>query len=108
MDTHVWALAAMVLVPMGMILLRALSRERHSDGELEGFSVHTGDERECRDRIDLLADAGVLAWLHRIDNGRYEVHVDPEQVPEIPDLLRRRDEQPAPDPERGPPPEGIV
>lgn len=82
------ALLASILIPLGFALLRALTRERGAIDEPPGLVVHAGNAADCRAQVDLLADAGVAAWIEADAEGECRVLVDRDQAAEVPTLLR--------------------
>ncbi|MDA3961023.1 MAG: hypothetical protein PF961_09550 [Planctomycetota bacterium] len=87
MDQQVITLLASILIPLGFVALRRLTRERPHPREPAGFVVSTGTHAACQAQVDTLADAGVAAWIEPHSEGA-AVLVDPDQAPEIPALLR--------------------
>ena len=96
MDVQLWGLVAAILFPLGMMALRVLTRDRHDHHEVEGVAVYEGSRGGCRDRVDVLADAGVTAWIEATADG-HAVHVDAAQAADIPELLQRRGQDPVPE-----------
>lgn len=97
MSPEIWGMIAAILIPIGMMALRALTRERPPQVEVHGIEVFAGDRSGCRTKIELLADAGVLVWIEDRPDGGCAVMVDAEQAAQVPELLRRRDETPRSD-----------
>jgi hypothetical protein len=86
MEAQVLGLITAILFPLGMMALRVLTRERAASPDPSGVSVFEGDAAACHARLDLLADAGILAWLEGEDEALC-VMVDEAQATEIPTLL---------------------
>ena len=82
-----------VLIPVAMLALRLLTRERVQLSDPDGVAVFTGSRGACDEAVGHLADAGVACWLER-HGDEWEVHVEAARAPEVPELLARRNEDP--------------
>jgi len=87
MGSTALGILATLLGSVLFVALRRLARDRSDDAEPEGVTVFRGDAEACRSAIEVLADAGVPAWIEGGGDVR-EVQVDASVAPEVPALMR--------------------